>query len=178
MKNIVKYGSFLNESVVNTERLNTKVLDILNEQIKNELNSSQMYRAMSTWLNDKKWPSGTKLFFKYADEELSHMSKIYNYIFDKNCKAIVPVVEKVKDDYKDIREVLEASLEHEIEVTKNWEEISALALSEKDHTTYEFVQWYISEQKEEELKIRTILEKMDLDMPNYEIDKLFGELLK
>jgi len=178
MKNLKKFDSFLTESLVDTERLTGKVLNILNEQIKNELDSSQMYRAMSCWLNDKKWPEGTKLFFKYADEELTHMTKIYNYIFDKNCKAVVPMCEKTKDDYKDVRDVVEVALQHEIDVTKNWDDISALALEEKDHTTYEFAQWFLKEQIEEEEKLRTVLEKMDLDMPKYEIDDLFGDMLE
>lgn len=161
--------------IVDVERLSQTVLAILNEQIKNELLSSQIYRGMSCWLNDAKWPSGTKLFFKYADEELGHMSKIYSYIFDRNCKAVVPAVEPVKSDFSDIREVVEASLEHEIEVTDNWEAISSLAKEEGDNTTYEFAQWFLKEQVEEEDKFRTILEKMDLDMPKYEIDKLFAE---
>ena len=162
-------------SIVDVERLSQSVLAILNEQIKNELNSSQIYRGMSCWLNDAKWPAGTKLFFKYADEELAHMSKIYEYIFDRNCKAAVPTCEPVKSEFSEIREVVEASLEHEIQVTNNWETISSLAKEEGDNTTYEFAQWFLKEQVEEEDKFRTILEKMDLDMPKYEIDKLFAE---
>ena len=179
MKNIIKFDKFLNEDkIVDLERLNEKILKILNEQIKNELNSSQMYRAMSCWLNHKKWPSGTKLFFKYADEEFTHMSKIYDYIFDKNCKAVVPVCDKQKDDYSDIRDIVESALEHEIEITKNWEDIANLARDEKDNTTYEFAQWFLKEQTSEEEKLRYILEKMDLDMPNYEVDKLFDNYEK
>jgi len=162
-------------SIVDVARLSESVLAILNEQIKNELHSSQIYRGMSCWLDDAKWPAGTDLFFKYADEELGHMSKIYKYIFDRNCKAVVPACEGVKSDFSDIREVIEASLEHEIEVTNNWEAISNLAKEEGDNTTYEFAQWFLKEQVEEEDKFRTILEKMDLDMPKYEIDKLFAE---
>jgi len=163
--------------VVDVERLSKTVLAILNEQTKNELLSSQIYRGMSCWLNDAKWPEGTKLFFKYADEELTHMSKIYQYIFDRNCTAVVPACEPVKTQFTDIREIVEAALQHEIEVTNNWEAISTLSKEEGDNTTYEFSQWFLKEQVEEEDKFRTILEKMDLDMPKYEIDELFGEYL-
>ena len=173
-------SEFMNRSgrIVDLERLDPEVLSILNEQIKNELDSSQIYRGMSCWLNDNKWPSGTKLFFKYADEELVHMSKIYEYIFDKNCVAIVPGCEQITQDYNDIRDIVEGALDHEIKVTGNWETISNLAKDNGDNTTYEFAQWFLKEQIEEEDKFRTILEKMDLDMPNYEIDDLFEDLLK
>ena len=186
-KNLIKYEEFVKESsdfrvnesdIVNQERLSNKMVEIFNKQIKTELDSSQMYRAMSCWLNDENWPSGTKLFFKYADEELTHMSKIYEYLFVKNCKAVVPVCNEHKSDYKDIRDLVEKALEHEIEITKNWEDISDTARDEKDNTSYEFAQWFLTEQISEEEKLRYILEKMDLDMPNYEIDKLFDNYEK
>lgn len=166
------------EGVVDVTRLSESITSILNAQIKNELNSSQIYRAMSSWLDDNKWPAGTDLFFKYADEELSHMSKIYKYIFDRNCKAVVPTCDGQTQDFKDIRELVEAALTHEMAVTSQWEAISTLAKEEGDNTTYEFAQWFLKEQVEEEDKFRTILEKMDLDMPLYEIDKLFAEYTK
>ena len=166
------------KKIVDEERLSDTILSILNEQIKNELDSSQIYRGMSSWLNDNKWPEGTKLFFQYADEELIHMSKIYQYIFDRNCKAIVPAGNADNAQYADIREIVEGALSHEIEVTDMWEAISSLSKEENDNTTYEFAQWFLKEQVEEEDKFRTILEKMDLDMPNYEIDKLFKEYIK
>ena len=165
-------------NIVDLPRLSNTILSILNEQIKNELDSSQIYREMACWMNDKKWPAGTNLFFKYADEELLHMSKIYQYIFDRNCAAIVPECTMPAGDFSDVRDVVEASLTHEIEVTENWETISSLAKEEGDNTTYEFAQWFLKEQVEEEDKFRTILEKMDLDMPKYEIDELFAEYTK
>jgi ferritin len=166
----------LNEALVDEERLDKSVIEILNKQIKNELNSSQMYRAMSCWLDDQKWPASTKTFFKYADEELTHMSKIYQYLFDRNCKVTVPTCDEQKDDFKDIHELVEAALQHEIDVTKNWEDISELAKDKKDNTTHEFAEWFLKEQIEEEDKMRTIIEKMDLDMPKYEVDCYIGTL--
>lgn len=171
-----KVEETLNEALVDEERLEKKVIEILNKQIKNELNSSQMYRAMSCWLDDQKWTAATKTFFKYADEELTHMTKIYQYLFDRNCKVTVPTCDEQKDDFKDIKDLVENALQHEMDVTKNWEDISELAKDEKDNTTYEFAQWFLKEQIEEEDKMRTIIEKIDLDMPKYEIDDYIGTL--
>lgn len=171
-----KIEEVLNEALVDEERLSKKVIEILNKQIKNELNSSQMYRAMSCWLDDQKWPTSVKVFFKYADEELTHMSKIYQYLFDRNCKVTVPVCDEQKGEFKDIKDMVENALEHEMGVTKNWEDISKLAKEEDDSTTFEFAQWFLKEQIEEEEKMRTIIEKIDLDMPKYEIDAYIGTL--
>lgn len=177
MKKIKKFQMF-NENIENETRLTDKIVDILNEQIKNELQSSQIYRGMSCWCDDKGWIGASKYFWKSAQEELIHMEKVYQYLFDKNCLAKVPTCDKVEQEFKDIRDVVEKSLKHEMDITKNWNDISELAKKEEDNTTFEFAQWFLKEQVEEEEKFRNILFKMNLDMPKYEIDCLFENLMK
>ena len=174
MKNnkVVPFSLF--EGVEKEGRLSEKITEILNTQIKNELQSSQIYRGMSCWLDDEGWVEGAKYFFKAAQEELTHMDKIYNYLFDRNVVAKVPITEEVKQRFETIREVVEDSLKHEIEVSKQWEEISKTAKDEDDSTTFEFVQWFLTEQVEEENKFRDMLDRMNLDMPKYEIDEMFA----
>lgn len=177
MKNIKSFTLFTEKvNIENETRLSAPIINILNTQIKNELESSQIYMGMACWLDDQGWIGASKYFYKASKEELIHMYKIYDYIFDKNCLAKVPAVAEVKQSFKDIREVLELSLEHEIKVTANWENIAEMAKKESDNTTYEFTQWFLNEQKEEESKIRDILFKLNLDMPKYELDELFEEL--
>lgn len=176
VEEVIINESKINEAIEQMPRLSNTVLDALNAQIKNELVSSQIYRGMSVWLDDKGWPGATKYYFKTGGEELIHMDKIYNYIFDRNSKAVVPGCESVKQEFESIRNVVEESLEHEIQVTKQWEAIAQLAKTEGDNTTYTFAQWYIVEQQEEEKKFRDLLFKFDLDMPNWKIDELFETL--
>jgi ferritin len=177
MKKIQKFILF-NESIENDARLTDKIIDILNEQITIELESSQIYRGMACWLDDKGWIGASKYYILSSQEELTHMDKIYQYLFDRNCLAEVPTCDKVKQEFRDIREVVELSLEHEIKITANWNNISELAKKEEDNTTYEFAQWFLVEQQEDEDKFRSILFKMNLDMPKYEIDELFEDLIK
>jgi ferritin len=181
MKKIKNYNSFTNridESVEDDKRLNDKVLEILNKQIKNELESSQIYRAISCWLDNAKWMNASKYYFKSAQEELTHMDKIYEYIFERNCLAEVPTVDKVKTNYSDIKQILEVSLEHEITVSENWEEIAELAKKVGDNTTYNFSQWFLNEQKEEETRFRDLLFKLSLETPKWKMDENFADLLK
>lgn len=159
-------------------RLTDDILGILNAQIKNELMSYQIYMGMTCFLDDAGWIGASKYYSKTAKEELNHMNKIYDYLFDRNVKAVVPVTEDVKQEFSGIREILEESLKHEMEVTKNWNDISEKAKVEGDNTTYEFAQWFLNEQIEEENKFRDILFKLDLDMPDWKIDELFEELTK
>ena len=118
----------------------------------------------------------SKYYFKSAGEELTHMEKIYQYLFDRNVKAVVPMCQLVKQEFIDIRNVVEESLQHEITVTKQWESISQIAKTEGDNTTFQFAQWFLKEQIEEESKFRDLLFKFDLDMPKWKIDELFGTL--
>lgn len=173
---MIKSFKLFNEGVKfeEKERLLPEINEILNLQIANELISSQLYRAISCWLNDKGWVEAAKYFFKSADEELEHMRKIYQYLFDKNCKAKVPATKEIIEDYIDIKDILEKSLEHEIGVTLNWENISNLAKEKNDNSTYLFAQWFLEEQKSEEDKFRYLLNKCNLNMPDWKLDELFG----
>jgi len=155
-------------------RLKESIVKLLNEQIKNELESSQIYRAMSCYLDDIGLIEASKYYFKSADEELKHMNKIYEYLFEKNCKAKTPECPSVKESYKDIYELVEESLKHEILVTKNWNDIANEALKEKDNDTYCLSQWYLTEQIEDEGKFRDLMFKIRLDMPKWKIEELFS----
>lgn len=165
------------EAIEHEPRLIPAITEILNAQIANELNSSQIYRSMSAWLDDKGWIGGSALFFKYAEEELAHMTKIYKYLYEKNCRAIVPACAAPAIDYTGVRELTEAGLQHEFEVTTNWTNIANLAKENNDHDTYTFAMAFVNEQREEEEKLRNILFKMDLEMPNWKIDELFSDIL-
>jgi ferritin len=179
MKTIKTFNSFsLNENIEYEKRLSQPIIDILNEQIGNELQSSQIYRGMSCFLDDKGFTNAGKYFFKSGQEELVHMDRIYNYLFDKNCKPKVPKTTDVKQDFTNIVEILKLSLEHEILVSKNWNDIADLALKEKDNFTYQEAQWFINEQVEEENKWRELLFEIDTDTPKWKISDIFEELIK
>jgi len=177
-KTLPEADTTVNNSIEQVGRLSDTLTAILNTQIKNELMSSQIYMGMTCWLDDKGLIGASKYFFKTAKEELNHMNKIYEYLFDRNVIALVPSTELVQQVFNDIRDVVNKSLEHEILVTSNWNDISNMAKNEGDNTTYEFAQWFLKEQIEEENKFRDILFKMDLHMPQWKIDELFEELIE
>lgn len=173
----INKGKLINESIEQDSRLSETIANLLNLQVKNELMSSLIYQGVTCFLDQNGWIGASKYFFKNAQEELNHMNKIYQYLFDRNVLAKVPVTEAVKQEFKDIREVLEYSLQHEIDVTKQLEAISEASKNEKDNTTYQFIQWFLNEQIEEESKFRDILFKINLEMPKWKLDEMFEELL-
>lgn len=172
MRTIKLFEQF--EGIEDAPRLSENITSLLNTQIKNELISSQIYRGMSCWLDDKGWINASKYYFNSSSEELKHMDKIYEYIFDKNARALTPSCPEVKNDFVDIKTIVEESLNHEMLVTGMWNNIANESLAEKDNDTYALAQWFLKEQIEEEDKFRSFLFKMRLDMPKYEIEEMFG----
>jgi ferritin len=163
--------------VENQERLSPAVQEVLNTQIRNELISSQIYKAMSACLDSRGYINGAKVFFKYGQEELAHMDKIFAYMFDRNCKPITAECPTQKLTYNNVREIIETALNHEIVVTANWDNIANTALANKDNTTYEFSMWFLKEQVEEEDKFRSLLFQMNLGLPDWELENIFKDML-
>ena len=129
-------------------QLKPEVIDILNKQIFNEFQSAQIYFAMSACTDSKGLNNCGKLFLKYGHEEMTHMKKVHEYLMDRNCKPVIPSMPEVKQCYTDLREVLTTALQHEIVVTQNWNDIASCALKCSDATTYNFCNWFLSEQVE------------------------------
>lgn len=146
-------------------QLKPEIVNILNKQIFNEFQSAQIYFGMASCVDGKGLTNFGKLFLKYGGEEMGHMKKIQEYMMDKNCKPIIPSLPEVKQEYADIRDVLTAALEHEIQVTSNWNGIAETALKASDHTTYHLSKWFLEEQTEEENKFRDLLDLLDNGTP-------------
>lgn len=156
-------------------RLSPAILELLNTQIKNELYSAQIYASFASWLDKNNFTGGSKLFLKYSKEEIGHMYKLYDYIFSRNSEAKTSDLPPVKIELLGVRSLLEQSLQHEIQITKNWLDIASASCDERDHTTYELAQWYIKEQVEEEEKFREFLQHLDIGLPTWRLDEKFAE---
>ncbi len=134
----------------------------LNEQIAMEGNASNKYLAMSCWCDGMGLEGSATFFAQHAEEERMHMLKLVNYIQDVDGKAIIPAFVAPQSDYTDINEVVQTAYESEQKVTKSIYKLVDLALKENDHQTHNFLQWYVSEQLEEEVLMRKIIDKIKL----------------
>jgi len=103
------------------------------------------------------------------------MMKIFHYLIEMDAQAISPSIKQPPADFKDVKTVFADTLQHERKVTQSINDIVELAIKEGDHATYAFLQWYVTEQREEESLMRTILDKINLigdgAQSNYFIDK-------
>lgn len=134
----------------------------LNNQIEKEAYSSQLYLAMASWAETKGYNGVASFLYGHSDEERQHMLKIVHYVNERGGHAIVPSLDQPDTNFDDLRSVFEQILNHEISVSQSINEIVDLCLKEKDHSTNNFMQWYVSEQMEEESLARSVIDKLDL----------------
>ena len=153
--------------------LSKAMLDILNKQTEKEAYASQLYLSMASWAEAKGLEGISEWFYAQAEEERVHMLKFVRYINERGGHATVPKVDLPPKDFPSVKAVFEASLEHEQMVTAAIGDIVALSLEQKDFTTNNWIQWFVTEQLEEEASVRAILDKLDLlgDGPLYHFDR-------
>lgn len=134
----------------------------LNEQISLEAYASFLYLSMASWCDLEGLEGCAQFMYRQSEEERNHMLRIFNYISEVDGHALTPAIQQPPLKFKSIQELFKLVYGHEQKVTKSIHELVALSLKEKDHTTYNFLQWYIEEQREEEALMRTILDKIKI----------------
>lgn len=142
--------------------ISSKIEAALNRQIDLEGYSSMYYLAMASWCEVKGYKGVAEFLYHHSDEERMHMLKLFRYINDRGGHAVVPGLESPSKDFVSIQEIFEIVLSHEIKVSNEINALVELCIQEKDYTTHNFLQWYVTEQIEEESLARTILDKLKL----------------
>lgn len=134
----------------------------LNQQVKLEGDSSQIYLSMASWAENQGFEGISTFMYAQSDEERMHMLKLIKYVNQRGGEAIIPEVTQPVLDHSSFKTLFTQLFEHEVAVSKSINELVHIALEEKDYATHNFLQWYVSEQIEEEATARTILDKINL----------------
>ena len=142
--------------------MNKKIEEALNKQIELEASSSQVYLSMACWAENEGLAGVANFLYKHSDEERMHMLKIVKFVNERGGKAIIPAVPKQEETYESLQAVVQELFDHETHVTNEINHLVFLCLEAKDYTTHSFMQWFVSEQLEEEALARTILDKLKL----------------
>lgn len=142
--------------------LKQEVLNKLNNQINLEHFSSNLYLSMSSWCKSQSLDGAAKFLAEHSNEELSHMHKLFNYVNETGSFAIVNSIEAPDTNFKDIKDVFEQTYKHEQFITEKINELVDITLEKKDYATFNFLQWYVAEQHEEEALFKGILDKMSI----------------
>ena len=136
--------------------------DALNEQINKEFYSAYLYLAMSAYCNNLGLPGGEHWFRMQYDEEVIHMTKMFDYVMQHGGNAHLLHIDEPPREFGSFLEVFEYSLKHEQIVTTSINALLDVAVAEKDHASQTFLQWYITEQVEEESSIMDIVSRLKL----------------
>lgn len=142
--------------------ISKKLQDAINLQINRELFSEYLYLSMAAYL-DSLGLQGFAHFFKIqVQEERFHALKFFDYMNERGGRVILDKIEQPQIDFDSPVEVFEMSYKHEQFVTKSINELMDIAISEKDHATKSFLNWFVDEQVEEEASMDNILNQLKM----------------
>jgi ferritin len=134
----------------------------LNEQVKWEMYSGYLYLGMSAYFQETGLPGFATWMRVQAQEELSHSMIFYNFILGRGGSIKLAAVDAPPTDYKSSLAVFEKTLEHERNVTARINKLVAQARKEEDFATDIFLQWFVTEQVEEEESVTDVINKLRL----------------
>lgn len=134
----------------------------LNDQIKYEAKASAQYLAMACWADIKGYNGVAEFFYTQSEEERVHMTKLVKFVNERSGVAIIPEVEKPRNQFESLVELFEIFLKSEEFVTSQINNVISKCLDHKDYNVHNFMQWYVSEQLEEEAVARTLLDKLKI----------------
>ena len=139
--------------------ISEKVNDAFNKQIGEEISSAYIYLSMSVWLKENSYNNLANWYFAQMNEELEHAYKFMNYIIDTGGKVRIPAIAEPKNDWVNVQEIVETGLKHEQYITKCIHDLVTLTEGLKDYNPREMLQWFVTEQIEEEASAGELVER-------------------
>ncbi|WP_372754015.1 ferritin [Mariniflexile sp.] len=167
---------------MNTNRLSKKIEDILNSQVTKEAEAAQVYLSYGCWADSKGYSGIANYFFRHCKEERNHMMKVIQYIMGRGGEVKITDTKGPSKNPNSLQDCFEKTFKHEVENTTAIYEIVNLAHDEKDWATYNFAQWFVQEQIEEEKLIMDLLDKLKIaggdkasDESLFNLDEYLGQ---
>ena len=142
--------------------LSDKMQEALNVQINKELYSAYLYLSMAAWCESVNLSGFSSWMTTQAREEVSHAEKFFGYLNERGGRVLLRSIEGPPTEWGSVLEVFERVLEHERLVTSLINGLVKLARSEDDYATEAFLQWFVSEQVEEESTAAGVVERLKL----------------
>ncbi len=142
--------------------ISKEMAETLNKQMNIELFSAHMYLVMSSCCNELGLKGAANWYFVQYREEMIHVIKFYTYLTDQGVVISIPARNAVPSSYSSLLEMVTMTLDHEQMITSCINNLIEQAVKEKDHATQIFLQWFVTEQIEEENNDRDLLAKLKL----------------
>lgn len=147
---------------MNTNRLSDTIASALNDQMSKEAHASQIYLSYAAWADSQGFGGIANFLFRHAHEERNHMMKILQYISKRGGKVMVTAIPAPPADPISVNDCFEKVFGHEVDNTEAIYSVVKLALAESDWATWNFMQWFVKEQTEEETMAMNLLDKVKI----------------
>lgn len=142
--------------------LDPKMEAAINEQIKWELYSAYLYYSMAAYFDTLNLGGFSHWMLSQAQEEVTHAHRFFKYVSDRGGKVKLRPIEGPPSEWASPLKVFEDTYAHEVEVTSKINKLVDLSQSLSDHATYNFLQWFVAEQVEEEASADEVVQKLKL----------------
>ncbi|MCG7390004.1 MULTISPECIES: non-heme ferritin [Pantoea] len=142
--------------------LTAEMTSRLNDQLNLEFFSANLYLQMSAWCSDKGLEGAAAFLKEHSREEMEHMQRLFEYLSDTGAMPVLGTIAAPPVAYNSLPELLEQALDHEKLITRKINELAHAAITSLDYSTFNFLQWYVAEQHEEEKLFKTVLDKLAL----------------
>ncbi|MEH2920782.1 non-heme ferritin [Samsonia erythrinae] len=142
--------------------LKKEMIQKLNEQLNLEFYSANLYLQMSAWCGDKGYEGASGFLKGHSQEEMQHMQRLFDYLDDTGSMPILGAIAAPPVEFDSLADVFRQTYEHEQLITAKINELAHVAMTLQDYSTFNFLQWYVAEQHEEEKLFRSILDKLAL----------------
>ncbi len=139
-----------------------EIQDLLNDQIKYEANASMQYMSMASWAENTGFSGVANFFYAQSEEERAHMIKLVKFVNERGGKAVIPQLDEPSSDFDSLNTLFETFLKSEMFVTEQIHKIIYVCLENKNYNVHNFMQWYVTEQLEEESVARDLLDKLNI----------------
>jgi ferritin len=159
--------------------MDKKLVNAFNEQIKNELYSAYLYLSMAAYFDSLTLPGSSHWMKVQAKEEIEHAMKMFEFLADRGVRVTLQAIAKPPAEFSSPQDVFKETLTHEQKVTSLIHALYELANKSGDHASSVFLQWFVTEQVEEEKNASEILEHFKLVKPDSAallmLDKALGK---
>lgn len=147
---------------MNTNRLSKGMNDALNQQLTKEANAAQIFLAYGCWASASGFPGIGNFLFRHSHEERNHMQKIVEYILQRGGTPVISAIPAPPADPENLMDCFEKVFQHEVDNTNAIYQLVELSMNEKDWATWNFAQWFVKEQVEEEALALDLLDKVKM----------------
>ncbi|KGD74824.1 ferritin [Tatumella morbirosei] len=142
--------------------LTPDMISRLNDQLNLEFYSANLYLQMSAWCADKGYEGAAAFLKTHSREEMDHMQRLFDYLSDTGALPVLGSIDAPPVTFESLSDVFTRTYQHEQLITGKINELAHAAMTTQDYSTFNFLQWYVAEQHEEEKTFKNVLDKLGM----------------